>query len=284
MIDQIVKPIIDAFREIIKQFIDAFADAAFGQLKIYLLKPSSIDKTFTSDLESWVLPGAVALAGLFLTINLIKFLIQSLGDYTTRSAGEIITRSLVGVTLALATPFIIFNLFLGLNNTIVKAFLKAGLDVDTLVNMIVKFPATASLPVIAAVLVMSIVFLVLAVQYIIRQAELGVIFILGPYAGISVVNEDVNIFPAWWREALVTVFTQAFQVYFLRVILNLLGNGQDFQAYLWAIGLSVVLLKGPKALRSLLYSSGTGQSIVNAAQGAGRLAILRWAGKRVLAK
>lgn len=284
MISEFVKQIIDAFREIIKQFIDAFADAAFDQLKIYMLKPSSIKNTFSTDLESWVLPGSIALAGLFLTISLIRFMIQTIGDFQTRSAGEIISRSIIGVTLAIGTPFIIFNVFLKLNNVIVKAFLNSGLDVDNIADMIVNFPEAATLPIVACVLVMSIIFLSLAIQYIIRQAELGMIFILGPFAGISVVNEDVNIFPAWWREALVTVFSQSVQVYVLQKVLNLLGSGDDFQAYLWAIGLSVILLRGPKFLRSLLYSTGTGQSIVGAAQGAGRIAVLRWAGKRVFAK
>lgn len=271
---------IEWLTEAIKELIQGFADAAFKWLEIYLLKPTSLKGGYLEDVNGWVLGIAIGLMSVLLAYNMLKFLMQNLGDYRGRSGQEIVMKTFFGVALAAGAPFLMTDVLLKINNVYCKALLKQGVDVDKFSNLILN-PSFTNLAVTFAALTMAICYLVLAIQYIIRQAELCVLFVGAPIAGVSIVNEDMNIWPIWWRETIAVIFTQAFQLTILYIILNQVGNSKDLNGYIMAIGLTVVLITGPKYLRTFIYSTGAGKSMVGAAQGTGKMAIYKLAVSRV---
>jgi hypothetical protein len=74
------------------------------------------------------------------------------------------------------------------------------------------------------------------------------------------------------------------QVPILAIILNMLGSGTDLGAYLLAIGLMIVLIKSPTVLKQFIYSSGAGRGVMRAAGGVGRMAIMRYAARKIINK
>jgi hypothetical protein len=266
--------------ETLKELIQGFANAAFKWLEVYMLKPYSLTNGYLGDMHEWVLPIAISLSSLLFTFNILKYIFQNMGDYSNRSGSEIAVKTLMGIALACGSPFIMKDVLLKINNVYVKALLSQGIDVDKFSNLILN-PVTSNLSISFAAFTMVICYLVLACQYIIRQAELAILFIGAPIAGISIVNEDLNIWPVWWREAVAVVFTQSFQLTILWVILNQIGNGKDLNSYILAIGLTIVLIIGPKYLRTFIYSTGSAKTLVGAAQGTGKMAVYKWAASRI---
>ncbi|MEN3781520.1 conjugal transfer protein TrbL family protein [Priestia megaterium] len=266
--------------EALKDLIQNFADAAFKWLKIYLLKPTSLKGGYLEDVNDWVLGIAIGLMSVLLAYNMLKYLFQNISGNSSRSGQEIMVRTFFGVALASGAPFIMTDVLLKINNAYCKALLSQGVDVEKFSKLILN-PSTANLAITFAAFTMAVCYLVLAIQYIIRQAELCVLFVGAPLAGISIVNEDMNIWPIWWREVVAVVFTQAFQLTILYIILNQVGNAKDLNGYIMAIGLTIVLITGPKYLRTFIYSTGAGKSMVGAAQGAGKMAIYKYAASKV---
>jgi len=271
---------IEWLTDLLKQLIDAIADAAWHWLEIYLLKPTSFEKGYVGTMSEWMIPLAIALCSLFLSYNVIKFYFNGFSGNVSRSASEIVVKSFLGVALACGAPIIMTQCLLKLNNVYCKALLKQGIDTDRFSDFILN-PLTSNIAITFASFVIVVLYLILAIQYVIRQAELAILFIGAPIAGITIVNEEMNIWPIWWREVISTIFTQAFQLTVLSLILNQIGNGKNLNELILACGLIIVLIVGPKYLRTFIYSSGAGKSVVGAANGVGKIAIMKYAASRI---
>lgn len=267
-------------KKFLKEIIQDFFNAAFKWLEIYMLKPTAFTKGYVDDVHGWMLTIAIPLCSLFIVYHVVKFYFVSLSGNTGRPPQELIVRMIIGVAVAASSPAIMVNGLLHLNNLYVKAVLKSGIDVSTLSDMMLH-PKLDTVSASLAAFALCVCYLVLACQYIIRQGELIVLFIGSPIAGVTIVNDEMNIFPIWWREVISTIFAQGIQLTILYIILNKFGNGSSLNDYLAAIGLLIVLIMGPKYLRTFLYSTGSGKSIVGAASGVGKFAIYKHASSRV---
>ncbi|MDF2859548.1 MAG: putative rane protein TraL [Neobacillus sp.] len=156
-----------------------------------------------------------------------------------------------------------------------------GITIKTL-SALVLLPQNASLAATLGTLFLACIFLVMAIQYIVRLGEIMVLYIYSPLAAVSSVNEDMNAWSIWWREVFATVFTQSFQMSILWLIINQLAGGQELKDILLACGLMIIVLKGPGFLRRFLYSTGAGKTIMGAAGGAGKMAIYKFAATKMI--
>ncbi|GAA3327079.1 hypothetical protein GCM10020331_065610 [Ectobacillus funiculus] len=92
---------------------------------------------------------------------------------------------------------------------------------------------------------MALLFLLLAIQYIIRTAELLIILIMSPLAAWSIMNEDLNIWSIWWREAISIVFTQSFQIMVIWLAFNNIGDAKGLQDFIVGFGFLAFCLMSP---------------------------------------
>lgn len=274
----------EILQELIHPFVKYIADAAFAWLKIYMIQPTDFDKYgFIGDMHKWIFGISITLGILFLVYNMTKLLTQKMGGYNNRSGSEVIVKTVLGTIFASLSPFILNNVLLTINNAWVQFILDQGINVDTLTKF-VSFPPTTNVVVMVAGLILTIMFLLLAIQYIVRLGEIMILFILAPLAALTFINEDMNIWPVWWREAVSVVFQQSFQITVLWLIFNLLGGAKSLNDYILAIALMVIVLKGPSVLRKFIYSTGTGRMAVGAAGGVGKAAMFRYAATKMIPK
>jgi hypothetical protein len=112
----------------------------------------------------------------------------------------------------------------------------------------------------------SIMFLVIVMLFIviihiiIRNAELALVYILGPIAIVTNMNEKYNYFHIWWKHLLMLMFTTTFQVLLLSITLRFLTTITDLTTFfqgdiLFFIGFLILTLKVPNLLKEWIYSS-----------------------------
>jgi hypothetical protein len=273
---------IEWLKEMITQLVKDFADAAFSWLKVFMIEPTDFEKYgFVAEMYNIVFALSVTIGGLFFAYNLIKLVWQKMGGYESRSVSEVTVKAIMGTVLGALAPFLMKEVLLKLNNIIVEMFVAKGVTVKTL-SALVLLPQNASLAAAFATLFLAGIFLIMSIQYIIRLAEIMVLYMYSPLAAISSVNEDMNAWSIWWREAFATVFTQAFQMSILWLVINQIAGGQELKDVILACGLMILVLKGPGFLRKFLYSTGAGRTIVGTAGGAGKMAIYKFAASKMI--
>lgn len=262
------------------ELIEGFLQGAWGWLDTFMLKPTDFKtEGVIGDIQLMILGSAVVLSTLFLIFALMKELTKGMGGFSNRSNSELLTKSILSVVFAFTAPWMLISVLLKISNLISSIFIGKKLNIDTLKKMMeITNEAGSALVLITLVLTGCLIWLTF--QYIVRFGHLMILFVLAPFAALTMVNEEMNMFPAWWRESCAIVFTQPLQLMILYFIVNTIGSGKDMKDYMMAIGLMVVLIGSPGWLRKFLFSTGSGKTMMNAAGGAGRMAMYRLMMKR----
>lgn len=275
---------IDYLKEMIQELVHDFANMAFDWLEIFMLSPTDFSKYPKIEaLYDFTFSLSISICLLFVAWSLINIVLNSLAGTQSRSIQEVLFKAIASFVLAASAPWILDSVLLKLNNAIVEHWLNKGLSTDKLQQFIVM-PGTAKLSVILAAFIIVILFVILGLQYIQRIGEYIVLLVLSPIAAQSIITENNEIWSVWWREAISVIFSHAFQVSLLWLILNLITDTEKLSDYMFAIGLMIVLLKGPKFLRQLLYSSGAGRTAVGMAGGSAKMTIYKFAAAKMTGK
>ncbi|HAJ3957189.1 conjugal transfer protein TrbL family protein [Fictibacillus sp. Mic-4] len=275
---------VDSFKDMLNELAKEFGRVAMKWLKLYVVNPTDFSQhKYLNQMYDWVFIFATTIAGTLLAFNLLKIYFEEMQGGASRGSSEVIWRSILGVVFACSTPWILTDVLLKINNLWVNFIIDQGLKLNGSQFMKLLNPTPGgNLSLTLMVLITVVLFLVLCIQYIIRQGELMYLLVLSPAASITMVNGEMNIFPAWWREACAVVFMQAFQVTGLWLIYNMIAGGSGLADYIKACGLIFVLLKGPGWLRQFIYSTGAGRGMVNAAGGVGKFAMYKMMTKKAL--
>lgn len=262
------------------ELIEGLLQAAWKWLGVFMLTPTDFEQQgVAGDIQTLVIGSALGLTTLFMIYNLMKEMTKGMGGYSNRSNSEIISKGILSVVFAYTAPWLMIGVVLKVSNAISSIFLGKKLNIDNLKKIMDLTDDTQSASVILA-LILTITILWMTFQYIVRYGNMMVLWVLAPFAATTIVNEEMNIFPAWWRETCAVIFTQPLQLMILYWIINLIGTGQKPEDFFLAIGLMVVLIGSPGWLRKFLFSTGSGKSMINAAGGAGRMAMYRLMMKR----
>lgn len=262
------------------ELIEGFLQGAWGWLDVFMLSPTDFKtEGAIGDIQLLVLSSSVGLSTLFLIFALMKELTKGMGGYSNRSSTEIITKGVLSICFSYTAPWLMIGLLLNVSNAISNIFLGERLNLTTLKKLMTVTESAGSAAVIMA-LILTLTILWMTFQYIVRFGNLMILWVLAPFAATTMVNEEMNIFPAWWRETCAVVFTQPMQLMILYFIVNQIGSGTDVKDYFLAIGLMVVLIASPGWLRKFLFSTGSGKTMMNAAGGASRMAMYRLIMKR----
>lgn len=275
---------IEYLKELIKDIVDNFANAAFDWLKVFLFQPTDFSKyPYIHELYNTILTISISLGVVFFAYNLIKILIGNVGGYNQRSVSEVLMKTIMSGFLALAAPFILMEVLIPINNAIVQMFLDKGLNTDTLA-IFMMIPSTASFALFVCSLVMLILYLLLTIQALRRIPELLFLLAISPLAAWSAINEDMNLWGIWWREVICTVFTQSFHIMMIWLAFNQIGDASSVGEFIigWVfIGFTLFV---PGILRKYLYSTGTGRGAVSLAGGVGKMAIYKLAARKLVTR
>lgn len=262
--------------------IDGFLQGVWHWLDVFMLSPTNFTKQAKGpigDFQKFVMVSIVGISTLFMIFAFMKELTKRMGGYSNRSNSEIISKGILSVVFAYTAPWILISVLLAVSNAITAIFFAKKVNIGAIKKMM-DITNDVSSAMVIAILLLAITIIWMTAQYIIRFGHMMVLWVLAPFAASTMVNEEMNVFPAWWRESCAVVLMQPLQVMILFFIINLVGNGKELQDIFLAIGLMSVLICSPGWLRKFLFSTGSGKTMINAAGGAGKMAMYKLFMKR----
>jgi hypothetical protein len=262
--------------------MEGFLQGAWKWLDVFMLSPTSFkdqEDGVIGDVQNFIMLSSVAISTLFMIFAFMKELTKRMGGYSNRGNAEILSKGILGVVFAYTAPWILISVLLKISNAISAIFLDKNINVDTL-KKLMDVSNNVSSALVITVFFLTITILWMMMQYLVRFGHMMVLWVLAPFAATTMVNEEMNIFPAWWREACAVVLMQPLQLLILYIIVNLVGGGKNIEDYYLAIGLMIVLIFSPGWLRKFLFSTGAGKTMMGAAGGAGRMAMYKLIMKR----
>lgn len=275
---------IEYLKDLIRDLVDNFGNAAFDWLRVLLFQPTDFERyPYIHELYNTIFVISISLGGIFFAYNLFKILLGNMGGYNQRSISEVVVKTLMAGFFSVSAPFILTEVLLPLNNAIVNIFLDKGVNTDSLAKF-VMLPDQAAFALFLCVLIMLVLIVLLTLQSLRRIAELLFLLAISPLAAWSLVNENMELWGIWWREVICTVFTQSFHVMMLWLAFNQVSDAKTVNEFLigWVfMGFTLFI---PALLRKYLYSTGTGRMAASVAGGAGKMAIYKLASKKLVMK
>lgn len=265
--------IVDFFNEVASDI----ATAAFELLSDYVIGITEIDKIPSiKTFMQWSQAAGGVIAGIFFIKRLGEALRDELTGETTPNIAEIIGSFAVSCALIFATPYIILNYIIPINNQVVKAISKLGIDVkiyDDVIDMMTT--GDQGLHFVFLFLIWAFVFIAFSISGAIRYVDLAVLLIMGPLVATSYVNRS-QVYATYWTEVVAVVFTQSIHMLLAYFVIQWASDG-TFLGFCFSLAGAVVALRGPQVLRQFLYTSGSGGML----QGAGRMASYKFLMKGV---
>ena len=220
---------------------------------------------------------------MFFTYHMMKIMFAGIMGQNSRTVGELTFKSAMGLAFASFSPYLLTEILLKINNGIVEFVISKGVNTDTMQKYLdIGNPQSASFTLMCTIFVLTILYVILCFQYLIRTGQLMLIYVAAPFVATTMINEDMNLWPIFWRETLSVIFMQSVQIILLWLIFNMLGGAKSIFDFFGVISLMIVLIMGPAILRRFLYSTGAGSMAVGAAGGVAKHAMMKYATKKLI--
>lgn len=130
----------------------------------------------------------------------------------------------------------------------IMPFLVGGLGTSAIVAIIF----------LAMLLIFTVVFIF---QFVQRIADLIILQLLAPVIAVSVLADENNFVPVWWRELIAISVQLPLQILTFYTGINFLFSpGVDVSDFLIGIGFLILTIKSPSFIRSMVYSTGSGRA------------------------
>jgi hypothetical protein len=209
----------------------------------------------------------------FITTFTMYHLVRILSYYwineDTQELKSLMVKLIVTVAMCGMYPSV-FPYLVTITNNTTTSFANIGTKINQLSNIFLMIPVVGKSALIIMLLVLAIAILVVAFQVCLRSAELAFLFIAGPFAIATNLNNDINLFPAWWRSFLSLLITQVIQFVLLMIFVELFAGGilaglAGFEKFIFGIGFAFLIIKSPSFIKEFIYSTGTSQIAINIA-------------------
>lgn len=110
----------------------------------------------------------------------------------------------------------------------------------------------------AMLLIFAVVFIF---QFVQRIADLIILQLLAPVVAVSVLADENNFVPVWWRELLAISVQLPLQVACFYTGVNFLFSPNvEVSSFLIGVGFLIITIKSPSFIRSMVYSTGSGRA------------------------
>ena len=278
------KSLTERLNELLDDLIQNFGDAAFEGLEMFLFDTTDLGKfEFLQQMHGWITGFTITISTMFFCYHMLKIMFAGLMGQNSRTVGELTFKSAMGLAYASFSPFLLTEILLKINNLWVEWVISKGVNTDTMQKYLnIGNLQSASFTLMCTVFVLTILYVILCFQYLIRTGQLMLIYIATPFVATTMINEDMNLWPIFWRETLSVIFMQSLQITILWLIFNMLGGAKSIFDYFGVISLMIVLIMGPAVLRRVLYSTGAGSMAVGAAGGVAKHTMMKYATKKII--
>lgn len=249
---------------------------AFKMITNFIIMDTDIDKYVNVNrYMKYIYITAGSLLAVIIIWDIIKQMSGNVLNTEEKSLSTLILRTLWAASFIYFLPFSLINFILPINNYAVQFLQDYGItySLDNVAKTIIGAIQDVNTVHLTSSLILGISCLILGIVAGIRYVEIVISYITAPFVAISMINngEAVSI---WFRETISIVFTQTIHVFLLQFLLSLILVKSFFAIWL-AIGIVVVMVRGPAILRKYLYRTGTGSATVAAAGSASRMAAMR---------
>jgi len=204
------------------------------------------------------------------------YILYQNGDPDADPSGLLIRTAQSVAIIATLPEIAIFIFNFGNKVALDVANLGTGsLDATTLVGMFVGL-FVYGLPIIILSIIILIMFLIVAIQSMIRGAELALMAVLGPIMALNLTANNRSMWSAWFKQLVIICTAQGLQIFMVKGALALVTTGAlkntgliTVFAWLW------VTIKTPKFVEQFAYSTGFSGAVGGAGKQAGSMYLMR---------
>lgn len=282
----------DAIDSIRESIVDGVSDAVFGilfyvfhtplvvlgnLLESILINPSEVQSDVLSALTVTINSIISVLALCIVTYKVLESMKKN-AEGEGDSPGYYISQTVLSGVLVAAMPWLVtvmttisYALAGQVINDGSNSFLstvedwtdatQAESDLGAIMPFLIGGIGSAVIIAILFLLMLLIFAGVFIFQFVQRIADLIVLQLLAPVVAVSVLADENNLVPVWWRELLAISVQLPLQVACFYAGMNFLFTpGTEVSDFLIGIGFLIVTVKSPSFIRSMVYSTGSGRA------------------------
>ncbi|QCH29070.1 conjugal transfer protein TrbL family protein [Clostridium tyrobutyricum] len=239
-------------------------NASFDLAKKLVFTPQSLP-SFANTIYNVFLGVGASLMTVILAVKLVQLMFDISNNCADYTVGELITRTIKSSAMILICPFLIkivvgqiafplgdwiFSQMQSNTSDITTNFIKSS-GISSITSGFVLFL------IVAFIAVASVCFFIKMCVY---QVDLIFLQIYSVPVAISMISDDFNFMETWWRELISQVLTVITQLICMLGVTWALNNKFTWYSFMILFGCCVNLIKGPRILRDMWYSTGTGKS------------------------
>jgi len=205
------------------------------------------------------------------------YILYQNGDPDADPSGLLIRTAQAVAVIATLPDIVIFIFQFGNKIVLDVANLGTGqLDATTFAAMITGLIPVGGLPIIILGIIILIMFLIVAIQSLIRGGELALMAVLGPIMALNLTANNRSMWTAWFKQLVIICTAQAIQLFMLKGAFALVTTGVLTNTGLLSVlGWLWVAIKSPKFIQQFAYSTGFTGTVGGAAKQAGSMVIMR---------
>lgn len=260
-------------------FMTSFIQTVLQPLSLVSVNPSVIMDTEVASafIDAFSILTNSLLA-VFLVYQIIKITTLRMGnfDQVQPELTDKLTKTIIAVFL-IGSYDDLFRIILNLQFVIVYPIINTFTNTEALSqSIVVKLFFQPSMPVIMIIfLVLSVLLLVVVIQFFYNIAFLTVLYITGPLSITTMVNDEYNFFSLWLRNIVARCLTVLLQSICIVIsLVTLLNVESDLLDNLFNIFMCfaflVVAMSIPTILQQFGNSSGSGKATVASIKAIGR--------------
>lgn len=272
--DWFVERAINSVQGLIISIANDALEWAFDLINLVIIELSRLDQYFNyKPYLFYIQLVAGGLLALAVAWNCLKQVSGNTFGNEDVSIGTIVIRIVIAGALIWFLPWSVPEIFIRANNALIGLINSVGLQGFTpnTLNSIGDFIKAANFNWIFLflVLIIALGLCVIAILGGIRYIELIIAVLVAPFVACRFVDKPEST-SVWVREVVALTFTQALHVFLLRVLASILTSVNNLAMPILAIGVVVVMIRGPYVLRKFLYTTGIGSAGVSTVGQVGR--------------
>lgn len=257
--------------EMINQYLidnaKSVLNASFELAKKLIFTPQNLPD-FANTVYNIFLGAGAYLLAIIVAVKLVNLMCDISNNCADYTVGELITRTVKASAMIVICPFLIkvvvgeiafplgewvFNQMADNTSSITQTYIQSSgiksISDGFVLFLIVAFIAAAS----------ACFFIKMCVY----QVDLIFLQIYSVPVAISMASDNFNFMDTWWRELISQVLTVITQLICMLGVTWALKNEFTWYNFMILFGCCCNLIKGPRILRDMWYSTGTGRTAMH---------------------
>lgn len=257
------KILINAFMTMVTQTLDGF----FAMVAKLIYAPQALPQ-FANDMYNIFLGAGASLMTAIVAFKIVQLMCDISNDNAQTTVGELLSRTIKASAMVVISPlllkFLVGEIAYPLGDFM---FSQISKNTSTAVQGYITSSGISEIT-SGTMLLILMGFIALAVVFFffkmcVYQVDLILLLVLSVPASISMCADDNSYMGVWWREVISQITTILVQTLCMVGVTWVLTNKFTWYNFMILIGCGVNLIRGPKFLHTMWYSTGSGRAATN---------------------